>query len=542
MRHGGEPGAALDGQGAAGKPSAPRPPGGTAEAVLWAEATERIQVYLEHAAAAVCQYHLELWRYPKERLKAAGTRAYGPDLSCHAPCTIWRRLAAQTNARQRAQKGAACEATPPGNAPARVGHLAPIVIETISEYGLKRAVTYSCAADLTRAILSELPTEARQAIASTHVRDSDGMLFVTTRLQLAKQRASGRLQCVQCGDFCAEGRGLRDHIQVKHKHGYDVAISAVGEARGAIVARAPDGSVSAMLCHMWEVQSAMARVEKKSLPHLLVLARYGDSNALVHEVAVAVGLAGTQHCACASGTLSGGLEADCMLDLITRDDNRVARAADYLRGTTDKYGSTALHWAAGAGHINVLAVLLRLGIDVGDTGRQKDGRTALHWAARNGHLTACRWLVSKGADPNATTHDGTSPLHWAVWRGELDVSRYLVDEAGADLHATNAYGCNAIQWAAQSDTGELKMCQWLRDRGLDLHLLNRNGHSALHKAAVKGNVATCEWLLAAHGGGLGIRHLQGDQDGNTPSRMARFEGFVELAQALEKYEAEAVAS
>ena len=128
-----------------------------------------------------------------------------------------------------------------------------------------------------------------------------------------------------------------------------------------------------------------------------------------------------------------------------------------------------------------------------------DGRTALHWAARNGHLRICQLLVQKGCDPNRGTHDGTRPLHWAIWQGRLPVAAWLVDVAGADLHAINSYGCNAIQWAAQADPDHgIRTCRWLQRRGLDLALLNRNGHSALHKAAVKGRCCTfftcvCKW-------------------------------------------------
>jgi ankyrin repeat protein len=165
--------------------------------------------------------------------------------------------------------------------------------------------------------------------------------------------------------------------------------------------------------------------------------------------------------------------------------------------------------------------------------QQKDGRTALHWAARNGHLQVCRWLVRCGISPDVRTHDGTAPLHWAVWQRRLDVCRWLVNEAGADLHAQNSFGCNAIQWAAQTASDDLKMSKWLLVAGLDLTLLNRNGHSAVHKAAVKGHRRICEWLLSDEVG-LGAAHLQADQDGNTPARMAAFEGFDELARYLQE--------
>eukprot|EP01052_Picozoa_sp_SAG31_P020959 SAG31_NODE_1598_length_7798_cov_7.682167_5_plen_65_part_00 len=56
------------------------------------------------------------------------------------------------------------------------------------------------------------------------------------------------------------------------------------------------------------------------------------------------------------------------------------------------------------------------------------------------------------------------------------------------------------------------MCVFLKERGLDIGLLNNNGHSALHKAASKGHMPVCEWLLSAEGG-LSAVHLQPDGDG-----------------------------
>ena len=161
------------------------------------------------------------------------------------------------------------------------------------------------------------------------------------------------------------------------------------------------------------------------------------------------------------------------------------------------------------------------------------GRTALHWAARYGHLSVCQWLVRHGADVDAQMADGTPPLHWAVWQGRLAVCKWLVDDAGANLHALNTFGCNAFQWAAQSpSTYAVDVCRWLRGCGLNAAVLNCNGHSAVHKAAIKGNRTVCEWLLSAEGG-LSKAHLQADRDGNTPASMARAEGFVELADWLD---------
>lgn len=140
--------------------------------------------------------------------------------------------------------------------------------------------------------------------------------------------------------------------------------------------------------------------------------------------------------------------------------------------------------------------------------------------------------MGKGLNVNSTTHDGTSAFHWAVWQGHMHVCKWMVYLGGCDFASTNSFGCNAIQWAAQ--TADVGMCRWLAAIGLDVRIINRNGHSALHKAAGKGQRATCEWLINEEC--LGADHMRADGDGNTPAVMARLEGFTALAAELEAAE------
>lgn len=141
--------------------------------------------------------------------------------------------------------------------------------------------------------------------------------------------------------------------------------------------------------------------------------------------------------------------------------------------------------------------------------------------------------MEKGCDVNSATQDGTVALHYAVWQGHMHVCKWLVYEAGCCLAQCNSFGCNAIQWAAQTDN--LDMCRWLSACGLDIAIINNNGHSAVHKAASKGQTWVCEWLLNEEC--LGLRHLQADGDGNTPAVMALLDGHAALADALEAAQA-----
>ena len=78
------------------------------------------------------------------------------------------------------------------------------------------------------------------------------------------------------------------------------------------------------------------------------------------------------------------------------------------------------------------------------------------------------------------------------------------------------------------------MCQWLESVGLDVLELNNNGHSSVHKAAMKGKNDVVAWLLAHPR--LDAEHLQPDDDGYSPSVMAELQGFRALSVMLQEKE------
>eukprot|EP00038_Savillea_parva_P016311 m.16554 g.16554 ORF g.16554 m.16554 type:complete len:783 (-) comp3398_c0_seq1:176-2524(-) len=198
--------------------------------------------------------------------------------------------------------------------------------------------------------------------------------------------------------------------------------------------------------------------------------------------------------------------------------------------TTDRHGSTALHWAAGAGHVACIKWLVEVcnvPANQACTRGRADQRNALHWAARNGQTDACRWLVHGcGLDVDSPTVDGTTPFHWACWQRHFGCCRWLRDN-GANVQAVNQFGCNAVHWAALS--GNLQMCAWLYIVGVDLSLANTQGHTAVHKAAFNGHGKVVDWL---------VRHTRidpgaPDAAGYTAAMIARERGHVQLATTLD---------
>ena len=158
----------------------------------------------------------------------------------------------------------------------------------------------------------------------------------------------------------------------------------------------------------------------------------------------------------------------------------------------DRFGSTALHYAAGAGQLEICKALVSCGAN-DKLADKKSGRTALHWAARLGQLEICQWLVSeKSHNTELRAKDDTTPLQLAAWGGHIPTCKWFI-ALGSDINFINKWGCTAVHFSALA--GAVPTVQWLYSIGLDLTFCNYQGHNTLHKAAYGGHRELCEWLL-----------------------------------------------
>ena len=238
------------------------------------------------------------------------------------------------------------------------------------------------------------------------------------------------------------------------------------------------------------------------------------------------------------------------------------------RTARDKRGASALHYAAGHGHVECCALLCAAGLEVDD--RAHDGATPLHWAvagitsrgnardrahdgaprdgARDGarqwrdgagphgfgtggHVGMVKWLVGRGADVGAQTVDGNSILHWGAWAGTLEVLMWLTDhirqlrrESAGCMHGggvcTTSDGSSSLSGASPSKIGKGT------SDSLSVHALNRNGCSAAHWAASGGGLAVCQWLAEE----LELDFSLPNLEGNTPLTKAIEHGREEIVR------------
>ncbi len=112
-------------------------------------------------------------------------------------------------------------------------------------------------------------------------------------------------------------------------------------------------------------------------------------------------------------------------------------------------GKTILHYACGAGCVEVVELLLHLGTDpnVEDRGEHPPLYCLANECASNAGPALVRMLVQAGADVNHCGGvTGATPLHMAARRGFVEIAQALLD-CGAKLNARDRKGDTPLQRA-----------------------------------------------------------------------------------------------
>jgi ankyrin repeat protein len=135
----------------------------------------------------------------------------------------------------------------------------------------------------------------------------------------------------------------------------------------------------------------------------------------------------------------------------------------------------------------------------------------LHLACQKGYYELCKMLIERGADVKARNEAGCTPLHEAVLAPEAARVTALLIRHGADMNAKDAEDRAPLHKA--SSMGHLDHCRALLDIGADINILDQSkfraekhnlsplkgavgiGDSALHYAILSGNLEICTFLL-----------------------------------------------
>jgi ankyrin repeat protein len=159
-------------------------------------------------------------------------------------------------------------------------------------------------------------------------------------------------------------------------------------------------------------------------------------------------------CAVAAGFCAFAAQAGPLLDAAKGGDSALARALLEQRSDPNDAGAdgtTALHWAVHADHLELAAALLRAGAEVGAANRY--GVQPLYLASENGNAAMVKLLLEHGANVEAALPKGETALLTAARTGAVAAIETLL-EHGADPNAREGWkGQTALMWAAHENNG-----------------------------------------------------------------------------------------
>ncbi|MBA3954126.1 ankyrin repeat domain-containing protein [Candidatus Dependentiae bacterium] len=156
----------------------------------------------------------------------------------------------------------------------------------------------------------------------------------------------------------------------------------------------------------------------------------------------------------------------------------------------DEFRWTALHEAVKNEHVNVVQLLLKEGANV-NSGNEDDGYeatcTPLHVAAGLGATKVVKLLLRYGANRVAQNSDKKTPLYVAFENNHLDVVDLLIN------YRSDFIDCEQLYGAALH--GNVKLIQFLLDKGVDVNSKDSSNKTALHAAAQSGHLAAAQLLV-----------------------------------------------
>ncbi|KAK3393908.1 ankyrin repeat-containing domain protein [Podospora didyma] len=232
--------------------------------------------------------------------------------------------------------------------------------------------------------------------------------------------------------------------------------------------------------------------------------------------------------------------------------------------------STALHYAAALGHLQICEVLLEHGANINCEDIMC--RTPLYYASRWGNADVVRFLLDhpdidvnlrslSGSSPltmapawaddipklflshpavdfNFSDDDGNTPLHIAVSMGSFETSRHLgevVPKCAPSINERNEDGRTALCLAA-ADANHVKSANYVRALlcidTIDASIADDEGLSPLHHAARTGNSEVCRMLRFRLDSGIFSRC----NHGRAPYRYALQGAHADIAASLEEVE------
>jgi ankyrin repeat protein len=192
------------------------------------------------------------------------------------------------------------------------------------------------------------------------------------------------------------------------------------------------------------------------------------------------------------------------------------RNPDLARVTTND-GMTALHYAARAGHFDVVEILLRYHSDVNAVDNR--GRTALMEACHGGpwKFEPAQEIIQLLLDHNAQIN-----LFQAAATGRTDLIASILDRDGGLIDSPDDQGKTALFHAAHNN--RLAAVKLLVERGADVNRSDAVGIAALHRTSGQCSDGLIQYLID-HGADAHLCcYVACGDEGGTRQMLARHPG------------------
>ena len=152
--------------------------------------------------------------------------------------------------------------------------------------------------------------------------------------------------------------------------------------------------------------------------------------------------------------------------------------------------------------------------------------TPLHAASQSGYIDVMRWLLDRGADPNARTTLYFTPLFYAT--GHIEAIQVLL-EHNADANSQCHEGNTLLYWVLRNLSVEkvVEIVRQLLEHGADPNICDNDHSTPLHRASSKGFLQATR-LLLSYGAKVDVK----DDDGMTPFQWAASGGHDEITKLL----------
>ncbi|KAL3692651.1 hypothetical protein R1sor_006302 [Riccia sorocarpa] len=180
-----------------------------------------------------------------------------------------------------------------------------------------------------------------------------------------------------------------------------------------------------------------------------------------------------------------------VFDAAENGDNRAitkfSKVKNFDVDAKDRYGRTALIWAADCGHLHAVETLIRLSANIHATDNHT-GRTAIHWAARSGNLPIVRLLVTYGADFLKDDRYGLTPLFLSRNKGieGEEVFKYLLSE-GAPYNETKTVDVAEAEAEIAAEMAQIAAAETARDEAAPAAVGNTKAVVQANPAATSGD-------------------------------------------------------